>query len=145
MDSKYEAYRNLTEGVALPRSNRIWQLTAAGLENLALAEVPLEPPTDEQVLVRCDAIGICASDVKMTWLRPPGLMSNWAAFASPTVSKTSAAAMSVIECVIYFIVKCSFGQVNPNDSLEHKSRETRCPLRRVEGHSAGPKQKKSLL
>jgi threonine dehydrogenase-like Zn-dependent dehydrogenase len=66
MSSRYERYRNLDGAGAPPQRNRIWQLTAAGLENLALNDVPVEPPGDDQVLVRCDAVGICASDVKMT-------------------------------------------------------------------------------
>ncbi len=66
MTSAYDDYRDLTGSRELPQSNRIWQLTAAGLENLALADVPMTPPADDQILVRCDAIGICASDVKMT-------------------------------------------------------------------------------
>lgn len=49
----------------LPPSRRIWEFRAAGVENLQLCERPLGRPGDDEVVVRIDAVGICASDVKI--------------------------------------------------------------------------------
>lgn len=64
--SKLDAYRNLAAPWdSIPKTKRAWQLYDAGLENLKLDEVPVEPPKADELLARVDAVGICASDFKM--------------------------------------------------------------------------------
>lgn len=58
-------YRSVTGSYEIPATSRAWNLYAAGLENLRLEEAPVPEPADEQLLVRIDAVGICASDWKM--------------------------------------------------------------------------------
>jgi threonine dehydrogenase-like Zn-dependent dehydrogenase len=54
----------------LPESYRRWELSGAGLENLALAEQSLPDPSAAELLVRIDACGICFSDIKILRLGP---------------------------------------------------------------------------
>jgi len=58
-------YRNVTGSYRIPQTSRTWNLYGAGLENLRLETLPVPEPADEQLLVRIDAVGICASDWKM--------------------------------------------------------------------------------
>lgn len=54
---------------ALPKTNLCWPLYGAGLENLGRAGQPvalsLPEISDEQLLVRVDAMGLCFSDIKL--------------------------------------------------------------------------------
>ena len=50
---------------AVPETHRCWELTGAGLENLALVERPVPQPGPGELLVRIDACGICFSDIKI--------------------------------------------------------------------------------
>lgn len=54
----------------LPESYRRWELSGAGLENLALAEQPMLHAGTDELLVRIDACGICFSDIKILRLGP---------------------------------------------------------------------------
>lgn len=47
-----------------------WELSGAGLENLALAEREVPTPGPDELLVRIDACGICFSDIKILNLGP---------------------------------------------------------------------------
>jgi threonine dehydrogenase-like Zn-dependent dehydrogenase len=58
-------YRGVTGSYEIPATSRAWNLYAAGLENLRLEEAPVPEPAGDQLLVRIDAVGICASDWKM--------------------------------------------------------------------------------
>jgi len=58
-------YRNCSGAYAIPETSMTWNLYAAGLENLRLEEMPVPEPADDQLLVRIDAVGMCASDWKM--------------------------------------------------------------------------------
>lgn len=53
----------------LPDKNCVWHLYGAGLEHLGRnrrpEEYPLEPAGADEVLVRVDAVGLCASDFKI--------------------------------------------------------------------------------
>ncbi|MDP6381036.1 MAG: alcohol dehydrogenase catalytic domain-containing protein, partial [Phycisphaerae bacterium] len=62
---KLEDYKNLTGEFKIPETSKTWRLYAAGLENLKLEDVPVPAPDDDELLVRVDAVGICASDCKM--------------------------------------------------------------------------------
>ena len=58
-------YRNVTGSLRIPKTSRTWNLYGAGLENLKLEAMPVPDPAADQLLVRIDAVGICASDWKM--------------------------------------------------------------------------------
>ncbi|HUU11847.1 MAG TPA: alcohol dehydrogenase catalytic domain-containing protein [Phycisphaerae bacterium] len=58
-------YRNVAGSYTTPKTSRAWNLYGAGLENLRLEAMPVPTPRDDQLLVRIDAVGICASDWKM--------------------------------------------------------------------------------
>jgi len=58
-------YRNVSGSFAIPETSLAWNLYAAGLENLSLEPMPVPEPAKDQLLVRIDAVGICASDWKM--------------------------------------------------------------------------------
>ena len=58
-------YRNVTGSYRVPETSRAWNLYGAGLENLRLEAMPVPEPADEELLVRIDAVGMCASDWKM--------------------------------------------------------------------------------
>ena len=58
-------YRNLAGPFGVPDTSQTWNLYGAGLESLRLEEMPIPDPADDQLLVRIDAVGICASDWKM--------------------------------------------------------------------------------
>jgi len=58
-------YRNVTGTYHIPETSRAWNLYAAGLENLRLEEATVPEPAADGLLVRIDAVGICASDWKM--------------------------------------------------------------------------------
>ncbi len=49
----------------VPATSRTWQLYGAGLENLRLETLPVPEPAEDELLVRVDAVGVCASDWKM--------------------------------------------------------------------------------
>ena len=58
-------YRNVAGSYRIPETSRAWNLYGAGLENLKLEAMAVPEPADDQLLVRIDAVGICASDWKM--------------------------------------------------------------------------------
>jgi len=58
-------YRNVSGSFTIPETSRAWNLYAAGLENLRLESMPVPEPAADQLLVRIDAVGVCASDWKM--------------------------------------------------------------------------------
>jgi threonine dehydrogenase-like Zn-dependent dehydrogenase len=49
----------------LPGSGLRWELSGAGLENLAVARRTVAPPGPGELLMRVDACGICFSDIKV--------------------------------------------------------------------------------
>lgn len=67
MSDKLETYRKGKE--TLKKTNRLWPLYGAGLENLGQdgkpIEVPLPPYGPDELLVRHDACGLCFSDIKV--------------------------------------------------------------------------------
>ena len=67
MSDKLERYRQGKE--PLKRTNRLWPLYGAGLENLGRDGKPLEVPLPtygpDELLVRHDACGLCFSDIKV--------------------------------------------------------------------------------
>ena len=67
MNSKFEEYR---KGKApSEKTNRIWPLYGAGLENMGVDEKTIEVPMPafgpDELLVRHDACGLCFSDIKV--------------------------------------------------------------------------------
>jgi len=58
-------YRNATGAFKIPPTLRAWNLYGAGLENLRLETMPMPAPAADELLVRIDAFGVCASDWKM--------------------------------------------------------------------------------
>jgi threonine dehydrogenase-like Zn-dependent dehydrogenase len=58
-------YRKVAGAFTIPQTSRAWQLYGAGLENLRLDTLPVPEPKADELLVRIDAVGICASDWKM--------------------------------------------------------------------------------
>jgi len=58
-------YRNASGSFQVPATSRAWQLYGAGLESLRLDTLPVPEPKDDELLVRIDAVGVCASDWKM--------------------------------------------------------------------------------
>jgi len=58
-------YRKVGGAYAIPKTSRAWNLYGAGLENLRLEEAPVPEPAADELLVRIDAVGVCASDWKM--------------------------------------------------------------------------------
>ncbi|MGC8880453.1 MAG: alcohol dehydrogenase catalytic domain-containing protein [Anaerolineae bacterium] len=67
MIDKLTAYR--LANTPLPKTNRLWPLYGAGLENLGLDGLPIEVPMPhygpDEILVRHDACGLCFSDIKV--------------------------------------------------------------------------------
>ena len=64
--SKLDDYRSLSSPYdAVPPRQKAWRLHGAGLENLSLNEVAVAPPGPDELIGRVDAVGICASDVKL--------------------------------------------------------------------------------
>jgi threonine dehydrogenase-like Zn-dependent dehydrogenase len=63
--AKLDDYRNVSGPYAKPEASRAWKLYDAGLENLKLESATVPEPADDELLVRIDAVGICASDWKM--------------------------------------------------------------------------------
>jgi threonine dehydrogenase-like Zn-dependent dehydrogenase len=58
-------YRQVAGPWRNPTKSLAWNLYGAGLGNLKLEEMPVPEPKDDQLLVRIDAVGVCASDWKM--------------------------------------------------------------------------------
>jgi len=58
-------YRKVAGAFTIPQTSRAWQLYGAGLENLRLDTLPVPEPKADELLVRIDAVGVCASDWKM--------------------------------------------------------------------------------
>ncbi len=63
--NRLDDYRTVSGPYARPETNRAWKLYGAGLEGLKLEETAVPEPADDELLVRIDAVGICASDWKM--------------------------------------------------------------------------------
>lgn len=67
MSDKFETYRagQLPDG----KTNRLWPLYGAGLENFGKNDLPIEVPfptfSADELLVRHDACGLCFSDIKV--------------------------------------------------------------------------------
>lgn len=55
----------MSQDPKIPQKQQALCLRQAGPENLRLEEVPVPAPTDDEVLVRIDAVGVCASDAKL--------------------------------------------------------------------------------
>ena len=49
----------------IPSTQQALCLRAAGLDQLTLEQMPVAQPKDDEILVRIDAVGVCASDVKL--------------------------------------------------------------------------------
>ncbi len=49
----------------IPSTQQALCLRGAGHEHLGLEEIPVAQPGDEEILVRIDAVGVCASDAKL--------------------------------------------------------------------------------
>lgn len=54
----------------LPIHQQRWELSGAGMENLALTEREIPCPKADELLVRIDACGVCFSDIKILNLGP---------------------------------------------------------------------------
>ena len=63
--SRPDDYRRAAGSYHIPKTSRAWNLYGAGLENLRLEEMPMPAPGADELLVRIDAVGVCASDWKM--------------------------------------------------------------------------------
>lgn len=67
MSNTYQTYR--TANYSLPKQSFAWNLYGAGLENMGKNGKPesfsIPKPTDDQLLVRIDSVGVCFSDVKI--------------------------------------------------------------------------------
>jgi threonine dehydrogenase-like Zn-dependent dehydrogenase len=63
--TRLDDYRAVAGSYKVPAVSRAWNLYGAGLENLRLESVPMPAPEDDELLVRIDAVGVCASDWKM--------------------------------------------------------------------------------
>ncbi len=67
MESKYKTYR--TGQPPEKKTNRLWPLFGAGMENLGVngkqTEVPMPEFGPDELLVRHDACGLCFSDIKV--------------------------------------------------------------------------------
>lgn len=65
--SKFEMY--VEANYSLPKDNWGWNLYGAGLENFGKdgkpEAFPVPEPSDDQMLVRVDSVGICFSDIKI--------------------------------------------------------------------------------
>jgi threonine dehydrogenase-like Zn-dependent dehydrogenase len=62
---RLDDYRRITGTYKIPATLRAWNLYGAGLENLRLETMPMPEPKADELLVRVDAVGVCASDWKM--------------------------------------------------------------------------------
>ncbi len=70
-----DLWRDYRSGMAhLPASNLVWPFFGAGLESVGVNGQPLTEPLPacgpEEILVRVDALGLCASDAKMIRMGP---------------------------------------------------------------------------
>ncbi len=67
MGEKYKKYR--AANYQLPQKSFAWNLYGAGMENMGRDGKPepfaIPEPTDDQLLVRIDSVGVCYSDVKI--------------------------------------------------------------------------------
>ena len=67
MAEKYEKYRKHDH--SLPETTQTWNFYGAGVENIGKNGQPeafeIAEPSDDQLLVRVDAVGLCFSDVKL--------------------------------------------------------------------------------
>ena len=67
MSRNYRTYRS--GNYPLPQKNYAWNLYGAGMENMGKEGKPeafaIPEPTDDQLLVRIDSVGVCFSDVKI--------------------------------------------------------------------------------
>ena len=63
--SAIDAYREVAGSFRIPAASRTWNLYGAGLDNLKLEAMPMPDPAADELLVRIDAVGVCASDGKM--------------------------------------------------------------------------------
>ena len=67
MAAKYDVYRQGEKPEK--KTNRLWPLFGAGLENLGVKSKPIKVPFpeygDDELLVRHDACGLCFSDIKV--------------------------------------------------------------------------------
>jgi len=67
MGDKYKKYRSAS--YQLPQKSYAWNLYGAGMESMGSGGRPepfaIPEPTDDQLLVRIDSVGVCFSDVKI--------------------------------------------------------------------------------
>lgn len=67
MNQNYKNYRSANH--PLPQKNFAWNLYGAGMENMGKDGKPesftIPEPSDDQLLVRIDSVGVCFSDVKI--------------------------------------------------------------------------------
>ncbi len=63
--SVLDEYRGISGRWKSPEKSLAWNLYGAGLENLRLEEMAVPEPKNDELLVRIDAVGVCASDWKM--------------------------------------------------------------------------------
>jgi len=67
MGDKYKKYRSAS--YQLPQKSYAWNLYGAGMESMGSEGRPepfaIPEPTDDQLLVRIDSVGVCFSDVKI--------------------------------------------------------------------------------
>ncbi len=67
MTSKYELYRSVD--YSLPKQSLAWNMYGPGVENIGRngrpETFPIPEPSDNQLLVRVDSVGMCFSDVKL--------------------------------------------------------------------------------
>jgi len=62
--SKFEQYRNQKE-FKIPATMQAVICTGVGFENVKVADVPVPPVGDNQLLCRVDAAGVCTSILKL--------------------------------------------------------------------------------
>ncbi len=55
----------MQQDLQAPQTQRALCVRDAGTDNLRIEGLPVSPPADDEVLVRIDAVGVCASDVKL--------------------------------------------------------------------------------
>ena len=68
MPTRLDRYRALE--YPLPERTLVWQLSGAGFESFALAEIPRREPGPGEIAFRVDTNSICFSDVKVVKLGP---------------------------------------------------------------------------
>jgi NADPH:quinone reductase-like Zn-dependent oxidoreductase len=55
----------MKDALEIPKTMLAVRLHGAGFEHLRVEEIPVPQPGDDQLLVRVDAAGVCASNLKL--------------------------------------------------------------------------------